>query len=281
MGVKGLSKFLKKYAKDCTLQDLSNKKIAIDTSIYLYKFKYNTEGNEFIRKFLYQVVSFKKNNITPLYVFDGKPPVEKDKLKHIRQEKKENSINPINVSKEDTQALRELFDILGVFHITPETEGEKYCAYLNKIGKADAVFSNDFDTLVFGCNTLITYNTTALKSYNLQEILEDLDITLEQLIDISIACGTDYYISGIPRMGPSTSLKKIKKQKNIKEWENLPIDLDIENLRSLFTEFNFDENCNTIDVEASENLIENLQKYCEKYAIKVSKAVSSFLTKNC
>lgn len=275
MGVKGLSKFLKKYAKDIDLTQIANKRVAIDTSIYLYKFKYNTDGNDFIRKFLYQIVSFKKNNITPLYIFDGAPPVEKEALKIIRKEKKEQSDNPINITKEDLQNLRELFDILNVYHYTPNTEGEKYCAYLNKIGKADLVFSNDFDTLVFGCKELITYHTNAFKSYNLQEILEDLSITLDQLIDISIASGTDYYIQGIPRMGPSTSLKKIKKQEDIKKWDNLPIDLDIDNLRSLFAEFNFSEE------EPCENEgkvhVEQLKEYIDKHSIKVSKAIYSYL----
>lgn len=276
MGVKGLSKFLKKYAKECTMAELANKNIAIDTSIYLYKFKYNTVGNEFIRKFLYQIVTFKKNNIKPLYVFDGKPPIEKEALQIIRQEKKDQSQNPIDISKHDIEILKELFDILGVYHITPDTEGEKYCAYLNKIGKADAVFSNDFDTLVFGCNNLITYHTSTLKSYNLQEILEDLAITLDQLIDISIASGTDYYIQGVPRMGPATSLKKIK-QKPINEWENLPTDLDIDNLRNLFTNFNFTEGQE--EQQECKVDIEQLKEYCDTHSIKVSKTVFTYLSK--
>lgn len=236
MGVKGLSKFLAKYGKPITFADLECKKVAIDTSIFLYKFKYNTQGNDFLKRFIYQIQNFKKHSITPVYIFDGAPPPEKKETQAKRKEQREKSAeqNRIYITKEDILNLKQLLSYLNVEHLNPDTEGEKYCSYLNKTDpEIYGVMSNDFDSLAFGCKKLITFNSD-LKEYDLEEILTDLDINLDTFIDICIASGTDYYQQGIPRMGPSTSLKKIKKEPELHLWKGVPEDLNIDNIRDIF-----------------------------------------------
>mgnify|MGYP003323035846 CR=1 FL=1 len=77
MGIKNLNTLLKKHVKNGiqieSLENFSNQIIAIDTSNYLYKFKYDN-GN-FLRKFIDQVMMFWKFKITPIYILDGAPPV--------------------------------------------------------------------------------------------------------------------------------------------------------------------------------------------------------------
>jgi len=94
MGITGLNMFLKTHIPEImNKQDLTmfkNKRIGIDTSIYLYKFKYNDRNC--IESFVKQIYRLKLNKITPIYVFDGKPPVEKKRIINIRKKKKKKKI---------------------------------------------------------------------------------------------------------------------------------------------------------------------------------------------
>ena len=92
MGVKLLSKFLKNECYNETtkihLSGLYGKKICIDASIYLYRFK----GQGMLIENFYVMCSlFKKYNITPIFVFDGKPPIEKYKELENRKKERDNA----------------------------------------------------------------------------------------------------------------------------------------------------------------------------------------------
>lgn len=62
--------------KTC-LKQFSNKTVVIDTSIYLYKF---AEKNAVAENIYLMISVFRQYNIVPVFVFDGKPPVEKKAL---------------------------------------------------------------------------------------------------------------------------------------------------------------------------------------------------------
>ncbi len=101
MGIKNLKYLINKYAADAVnerfLNTYENKIIAIDTSIYLYRFIYkNGEPLELLSK---QVMRFLKNKIIPLYIFDGKPPKEKGDVLDERNERKKELYNRHNQIK--------------------------------------------------------------------------------------------------------------------------------------------------------------------------------------
>ena len=84
MGIKNIKLLINKYSpksiKKKPLKELSGEKIAIDVSIYLYKYKYGKDNNEvkyFLTGFLKQINHLRNFKITPIYIFDGKPPEEK------------------------------------------------------------------------------------------------------------------------------------------------------------------------------------------------------------
>ena len=89
MGIKNLKSLLKKFSpnslKYIKLDKFKNNIIAIDTGIYLYKYKYN---NNFIDSFIRQILRLLKNKILPLYIFDGKPPLEKKQILDCRYNRK-------------------------------------------------------------------------------------------------------------------------------------------------------------------------------------------------
>ena len=73
MGIKDLKLLIKKHCPGTITtieyEELRNKTIAIDISIYLYKFKYG--NNNFLLNFIKQIYKLKEFEITPIYVFDG------------------------------------------------------------------------------------------------------------------------------------------------------------------------------------------------------------------
>lgn len=99
MGIKELTAFITSKAPNAiqkkSLAELvskntinTNKKVAIDTSLYLYKFKYSS-GENFLVRFFEQINRLAINNITPIYVFDGMPPIQKMSIIQNRKEKRD------------------------------------------------------------------------------------------------------------------------------------------------------------------------------------------------
>jgi len=92
MGIRMLNRFLQNKCKSSisrvNLSELSGKKIAVDISIYLYKFL----GDNALLENLYLMISiFRENNIIPVFVFDGKPPAEKNDTIAFRKKTKINA----------------------------------------------------------------------------------------------------------------------------------------------------------------------------------------------
>ena len=79
MGIRNLNALIMKYSsngvKRKNLSVYRNKILLIDTSIYLYKYLYG--NNNHINGFFFQINKLKKFGIIPIYVFEGKPPIEK------------------------------------------------------------------------------------------------------------------------------------------------------------------------------------------------------------
>ena len=104
MGIRMLNKFLqdkcKKSISCIKLSELSGKKIAVDISIYLYKFL----GENALLENLYLMISiFRHHNITPVFVFDGKPPSEKNDTIAFRKKTKKNA-------REEYYRLKQILD---------------------------------------------------------------------------------------------------------------------------------------------------------------------------
>jgi hypothetical protein len=100
MGIRYLNRFLKENAhpsiKLCKLAELSGKKIAVDISIYIYRF---ASDNTLIENIYLMLSVFRYYNIIPIFVFDGKPPDEKRELIKKRKEDKKEAENEYNKLK--------------------------------------------------------------------------------------------------------------------------------------------------------------------------------------
>lgn len=229
MGIKNLNKFLKENAKESIklghVSELNGKKIAIDISIYMYKFA--SEGT-LIENMYLMLSIFRYYNVIPIFVFDGKPPAEKKELlKKRREDKKEaeeefnelknkleinknmeesekqeimNNMDMlkrkfVNVSKYDIENIKNLIRAYGATYYDAHGEADELCAMLTIKGKVWACLSEDMDMFVYGCPRVIRYlsllNHTFVM-YNMKGILTELGITQKELREICILSGTDY-----------------------------------------------------------------------------------------
>jgi flap endonuclease-1 len=249
MGIKNLNSFLTKYSpnsiQEVDISTLDGYTIAIDTSIFLYKFMYSLK---FIDNFLQQVWHLRKNNIQPIYVFDGAPPKEKQETLNNRKEQKEKLFQRmdeikeqikikrkekedikelqkeydnvkrkcINITREDIMNLKNVFDILGVRYIQADCEADLVCCYMYKEGLVNACMSNDMDFLPSGCGKLVrNYNlSNTVFVYDLESILTTIGLNYNEFVDFCILCGCDY-TGKIPRLGSISAYNYIKSDKNI------------------------------------------------------------------
>ena len=101
MGIKDLNKFITIFApgaiKKVDISKYKGKVLAVDTSIFLYKFKYSYK---LLDSFLQQYVHFKKEGVELIYIFDGPPPKEKEYILENRKnsnEKKSSKIKDLEL----------------------------------------------------------------------------------------------------------------------------------------------------------------------------------------
>ena len=84
-----LNRFLQSKCRDSIscipLSSLSGKKIAVDISIYLYKY---LSENALLENLYLMISIFREHNIIPIFIFDGKPPVEKNETIEMRRKMK-------------------------------------------------------------------------------------------------------------------------------------------------------------------------------------------------
>lgn len=231
MGIKCMNRYLMQNCKKGSIEKkplsfLSGKKIAIDTSIYLYKYR----SQEALHENFYSMISlFHKYNIIPVFVFDGKPPAEKlDTLRERRElkyeaedkynklyaslefidendnELRENILYEmdklkrqfVKISNKDVKSVKEIMTNFGVTFYDADGEADKVCAYLTT-NQCYACVSDDMDMFVYGCKYVVRHmsliNQTILL-YKTEEILKELDLSFPMFKQISVLSGTDYNI---------------------------------------------------------------------------------------
>jgi flap endonuclease-1 len=226
MGIKYLNRFLTEKCKKSSIKKihfrtLESKTIVIDTSIYLYKFS----GEDALLENFYLLISlFRHYNITPVFIFDGKPPAEKKELliqrriekkeaeeKYVELQKKLESCGEVDVSLlkeldqlkkqstmitfEDIYHVKELMKAYGINHICADGEADVLCAQLAK-SKAWACMSDDMDMFVYGCPRILrnlNLENHTITYYDTENILNDLNLLLYEFREIAVLSGTDYY----------------------------------------------------------------------------------------
>lgn len=261
--------------------------------------------NAHIIGFLNRIKMYKDNSIKPIFIFDGIPPDEKretlkkrqlvkkkitDKIfllkelaeKTIEEEKKK--LIEIEISKLSTQIVyvtkthiddcKKLLDVLGISYFNAPDEAEKYCVFLYKNKLVDYIVSDDTDVFTFGgYNVIKTTMKNNLTEFDLKIFLDKINYTHEKFIDFCILSGCDY-LSYVPNLAINTVYNLFKKFDKIEDIislkkYNFPDEYNIEKIRKLFNEFNYDipiiENNNYNKTQFENFLIEKKIKNNQKY----------------
>jgi 5'-3' exonuclease len=231
MGIKFLNQFLRDKCNNSiakiNISDLTNKKIAVDISIYLYKY----EATDSLLENIYLMLSiFRLHNIIPVFIFDGKPPPEKRELLKKRQQDKTAAKNEYNklkeqielngISDEEKQEIivsmdqlkkqfvymnhekiekvKELMRAFGATYYDAPGEADELCALLVNTNKVWACLSEDMDLFVYGCKRVLRYislNNQSVILYYTKGILNELNMNLKEFREICVLSGTDYNIN--------------------------------------------------------------------------------------
>eukprot|EP00055_Hartaetosiga_balthica_P009514 m.38044 g.38044 ORF g.38044 m.38044 type:complete len:345 (+) comp6775_c0_seq2:61-1095(+) len=226
--------------------------VAIDASMSLYQFLIairsegdsltNAEGEatSHLSGFFYRTIRMVNNGIKPLYVFDGKPPTMKGGELAKRTERRKEaqakletateegdaeemekfSRRLVHVTREHAKQCQELLEYMGMPYIVAPCEAEAQCAELVKGGIAYATATEDMDALTFGTNVLLRHMTFSearkmpIKEIHLDKVLEGLELSTDQFVDLCILLGCDY-TDKIGGIGPKRAITLIQDHKTI------------------------------------------------------------------
>lgn len=278
MGIRNLMTIIKKYCpeevynrildiKDIPKpQGMKINKVGVDTSLLLYKYRHASnkvsQGDGSVKKdihivgFINRVAFYLKANTIPIFIFDGKPPAEKDntlkerrehrekmeeqivalednistfgeeeveKVKQARSEIDSIKKNLVYVKKEHFEEIRTLLDLMGIKYFDPakenlQGEAEHICSTFQKRGLIDHVVTDDTDSFTFGATSVIrSCKKGKVQHIYLNDILKGLELKYDEFVDLCILCGCDY-CNTIPKVGPVSSYSAIKKYKSIEKW---------------------------------------------------------------
>jgi hypothetical protein len=239
MGIKYLNKYLTKNCKSIKrvhLKTLKNKTIVIDTSIYMYKF---LSENALLENMQKMINTFRQYNITPVFIFDGKPPPEKKELmnqrylmkckakeKYEEMSKRESPDQQellslknqfLKITETDVVQVKELFDSMDVRYFVSTTESDPVCVYLVNSNKVFACLTEDMDMFVYGCKKIlrdIDLTLHEIQYYDVDSILKELRLTLNEFKEILVLSGTDYNIKNTNNLYLTMNLFDQYKKKN-------------------------------------------------------------------
>lgn len=297
MGIQNLNKYLiekcsQKSIHKLHIENLFAKKIAVDISIYLYKFLSDGYFMEQVYLFL---SLFKYYCIHPIFIFDGKPLDEKKAtLKKRFAEKKEaqteylslqeklgkendeevltkiqqkmNSLKKkmVRITYYNIDQVIELINAFGFDYYMAPHEADQLCVYLTTSKIADACMSDDMDMIVCGCPVVIR-NLNLMSHecyiYHTNNILCELQLNICDFRKIIVLSGTDYEIDIIKQVIPvRKAFEYYNQYKNIEPLEQTDFHDWLHN-KSIIQKDVLNRICKLFDIS---NYSEELSKFIEE-----------------
>ncbi len=246
------------------LGELSDRRIAIDAYNTIYQFLSiirqpdgtplsDSKGNvtSHLSGLFYRTINLLENRVTPIFIFDGIPPVlkrrtleararrrdeamqewEEAKKKGMVEEARTYAMASTRINKQIVDDSKRLLDLMGIPYIQAPGEGEAQAAQLSRDDLVYASASQDYDSFLFGANIVIrnmtitgkrklpgknVYVNVNIERVELWDLLRSLEVNQRQLIWIGMLMGTDFN-SGINGVGPKTALKMVKNRDSIND----------------------------------------------------------------
>ncbi len=256
-----ISKLVGEVKEIIELKELNGKRLAIDAYNTIYQFLsiirqpdgtplVDSKGRvtSHLSGLFYRTISIIENGIMPVFVFDGMPPVLKQRTIEARASRREeayeewqeakkkglieearlHAMASSRINKEIVESSKALLDAMGIPYIQAPSEGEAQAARLVKEGLAYGAASQDYDLFLFGSEVVIrnltitgrrklprknVYIEVNPERILLKNLLEKFEISQNDLIWVGILIGTDFN-AGIEGIGPVTALKLVKEYKS-------------------------------------------------------------------
>jgi len=228
------------------------RKVAIDASMCMYQFLVavrigeNTladdegQSTSHLAGMFFRTIRLCEAGVKPCYVFDGKPPELKGGELAKRLEKRAEaeveiakakeagdqealekfSRRTVKVTKEQNVEVQELLSLMGIPWVLAASEAEATAAAMAKAGTVWAVASEDTDTMTFGTPVFLRQlmapasKKLPVLEFDIRKVLEELRMTQDQFIDLSILLGCDY-CERIPGIGPVRAVSLIREHGSI------------------------------------------------------------------
>lgn len=325
MGIKNLKKFIDKYANHSIsnkkYEDYANKTIAIDTSLVLYKYisAMRKTGKDLTTKdgivtshlhgLLFLINKLMSHKITPVFVFDGKPPdIKKNTLLKRGDNRKiaEDKLSVENVdnltpeqkimyfmqttklSSDIIKNTKMMLKTMGIPYVDSPEEADAQMVCLLQKNLVYAVATEDMDLLTFGADRVLK-NFFSTKEDNIIEIdrdkmLKQLKLTGKQFVDLTILMGCDY-LPTLDRIGYVKSFNYISQYKTLdKMFEVIkkPDNYNYDEVRNYFE--NATSKCNIPtenDLKIIQTPNDNIYKLLvDKYEFTLGKYNSFIVTRN-
>ncbi len=235
MGIRGLTGCIK-WAAPTAMQKpdwskYKGTKIGVDILGFLYKTK--AQRSCPILYIARLIAAFRKLDITPVMIYDGKPPDAKraalkqraalretsevtlkvlesdlasvpmsESQKTVVEEKlKTLSLNSSYFTSEERDLSKQFLYACGVLSLNATGEADDVLAHFARRGEFAAIISNDLDLLARGVETLLVPENYALPGdpdgwvlYNLPVLLTALGFTYEQFVEMCVLMGCDYTV---------------------------------------------------------------------------------------
>jgi len=252
MGIRGLntciSRTVSEHVKPVIWKSLKKGRLGIDINCFLYRALASHLSP--LKIIAEQIVKFKQLGITPIYVFDGRPPLEKDlvvvkrkadrlealalkdKLKGslllatdekqrdslLKQIHDLESLNPV-LTYEVRDEIKKFFYATGTMFVTALAEADSLLAYWYKRGVIDGVVSFDLDFLPRGSVLLVPKQIDQAPGdswlyYDPVFIRRGLRLNEIEFVDFCVLLGSDY-TPNLPIVPWKTALHSIQSKESI------------------------------------------------------------------
>lgn len=259
-----LGKFVGEVKEQIGLEELSQKRIAIDAYNTIYQFLSIIRGPDgsplvdsknrvtsHLSGLLYRTSNLIEYGAMPIFVFDGIPPIQKQRTIEARmnrrkeafeewekakkegmiEEARTHAMASTRITKEIVDSSKELLGYMGIPWIQAPSEGEAQAAKMVRDGLVYASASQDYDSFLFGAEVVLRNVTITgkrkLPKRNvfidvkperilLSNLLKKFGIDRRQLIWLGMLMGTDFN-EGFDGIGPKTALKIVNDKKDLKE----------------------------------------------------------------
>jgi flap endonuclease-1 len=236
------AKTIEQLGKLTTLNSLAGKCVCIDATYMIYNSILamssvhaltDSRGNPtaHINTIFAKVIQLATADVKQLWIFDSPNPNEFKRTAYEKRaerrkqaaekEYKNNEKVQFSIKSSYIRQIQKLLSAMGISYVVaPDgVEAEQYGAYLTKGTHrfCEYVITGDSDVLCFGGNLLrirhVKTSTggkkTEFQAYQLQELLDHLQLTYEDFLKVCVLCGTDF-AEGESGTGPRTVVAKVR-----------------------------------------------------------------------